>query len=161
MRKCLFLDRDGVINHDPGTYTFRVEDFQLLPSVVPVLKALQERGYVFVVITNQGGVAKGLYTKEDVLKVHYYLRDLLSNEGVELLDIFYSLHHDKIGASIDRKPDSLMLERAIYLHSISPEDSYMVGDKDSDIQAAEKVGVKGVKIPTNGDLYSLLELLKG
>ena len=85
IHKAVFIDRDGVINSDEGHYyIYRVEDFKLNPELPKALKLLADNGFLLIVVTNQGGVAKGEYTLEDVEKVHSYLRSLLANEDVEL-----------------------------------------------------------------------------
>ena len=71
--KAIFLDRDGIINHDPGDYTRNISEFTLLPSVLYSLKILVERGFVLILITNQGGIAKGIYSHENVSEIHTYL----------------------------------------------------------------------------------------
>ena len=75
VRKALFLDRDGVINHDPGDYTKSLAEFQVLPSVVETLKVWHDAGYLLIVVTNQGGLAKGLYEEADVHAMHQYFKD--------------------------------------------------------------------------------------
>ena len=154
---CLFLDRDGVINHDPGDYTKSVNEFSILPDVIPTLKAFYKAGWKLIIITNQGGIAKGLYTHKDVSAIHTYLAEELAKSDVELTDIFYSPHHDDFGKSLTRKPNSLMVERAIYLHNIDAEASIMVGDKMRDVVCGEGAGVKGVQIPTNGSINFLID----
>lgn len=154
MKKCLFLDRDGVINHDPGDYTFELEKFQFLPGIFEVVRQFKNQGYLVIVITNQGGIAKKRYTKAKMQTLHSYMLREFEKNNAAITDVFYSLHHDKISASIDRKPDSLLLERAIYLHSIDPAESLMIGDKQSDVEAAEKAGVKGYKIERNSSLLT-------
>jgi D-glycero-D-manno-heptose 1,7-bisphosphate phosphatase len=160
MNKCLFLDRDGVINHDPGDYTYELNRFKILPDVIDVIRKYKENGYLVIVITNQGGIAKGIYSKKDMFEVHDFMLKEFASNNAQLTDIFYSLHHNAISASIDRKPDSLMLERAIYLYQIDPSMSLMVGDKPSDVQAAEKVGVEGVLIDRNSSLRFLIDRLE-
>lgn len=160
MRKCLFLDRDGVINYDPGDYTFQIEKFKILPDVLDVVKTFKEQGYLIIVITNQGGIAKGKYSKEDMLQLHRHMKEEFAAHRAALTDIFYSLHHSDISDSIDRKPNSLMLERAIHLYNIDVKASLMIGDKTSDIQAAEKVGVEGIKIKKNESIRFILNRLE-
>lgn len=156
-RKALFLDRDGVINSDRGTYTFRPEDFELLPEVAEVIFAMQQRGYLPIIITNQGGIAKGIYTKADVEKTHNYMRSLLRDKGVEIFDIFFSPHHDVIGNSLDRKPGSLMFERAMALHNIDMAASIMIGDSERDIIASNAAGVvHGYLIEQNSSIEFIL-----
>ncbi|MDX5437853.1 MAG: HAD-IIIA family hydrolase, partial [Pontibacter sp.] len=73
MQKCVFLDRDGVLNRERGDYTYSLEHFEVLPHVPEALKMLKENGYLLIVVTNQAGVAKGLYQKSDVLACHQKL----------------------------------------------------------------------------------------
>ncbi len=153
--KALFLDRDGVINRERGEYTFQVEDFDILPSVVPTLKWVQELGYLLILITNQGGIAKGIYGHQDVENCHLYLKKELKKNGIILTDVFYSPHHQDYSKSLDRKPGSLMLEKALAIYKIDASQSFMVGDSSRDIQASEAVGVKGFLIEPNSSLEFL------
>lgn len=155
--KALFLDRDGVINHDPGDYTMSVEEFVILPTVIDALKLAFDKGYKIFIITNQGGIAKGLYTHETVAEMHRKLRRTCQNAGVEITQIYYSPHHPDFGNSLTRKPESLLMERAIARYSIDPKQSVMIGDRDRDIQCAAKVGVRGILMPTNGDLMHYIQ----
>lgn len=153
-RPAIFLDRDGVINHDPGDYTKSLAEFHLLPTFLKALKSLKNRGFEFVVITNQGGIAKGLYTHQAVHEIHDYLREKCAAQGTPLLDIFYSPHHPDFGASLSRKPGSLMVERACAKHNLDAGRSWMIGDKARDLEAAAGAGVQGIQIPVNGDLLA-------
>lgn len=158
--KALFLDRDGVINKERGTYTYKVEDFEILPSIPATLKQAQDLGYQLIVITNQGGIAKEIYSHTDVEKVHQYLKEELNNHEIQLTDIFYSPHHDAIGKSLDRKPNSLMLEKAIAIYNIDPKQSFMIGDSERDIIAAKNVDVPGFLIQPNESIEFILNHLK-
>jgi D-glycero-D-manno-heptose 1,7-bisphosphate phosphatase len=157
MNKALFLDRDGVINHDPGDYTMSEEDFIVLPEVLPALKLAHARGYKIIVVTNQGGIAKGLYSHEEVKKMHDKLRRSCEEAGVEITAFYYSPHHPDFGNSLTRKPARLLMERAIARYAIDPARSVMLGDRDRDVQCAEAVGVKGVLVPTNGNLMEAVQ----
>ena len=157
--KAIFLDRDGIINHDPGDYTRNINKFTLLPSVLYSLKTLVERGFVLILITNQGGIAKGIYTHEDVSEIHTYLKEICEKNGTPILDIYYSPHHEITGKSLSRKPGSMMIERAIARYNIDPKTSWMVGDKQRDLDCAAPLGVPGVLIPTNEPLQNFLHLL--
>ena len=157
--KALFLDRDGVINRERGEYTYKVADFDILPSVFKSLKTAQEKGYKLIVITNQGGIAKGLYTHKDVSLAHEFLKSELAKHSIFLTDIFYSPHHQDFSKSLDRKPDSLMFEKAIALYNIDVSKSLMIGDSDRDIIASNKVGVKGIKIEPNTSFYPIIQNL--
>jgi D-glycero-D-manno-heptose 1,7-bisphosphate phosphatase len=159
MNKALFLDRDGVINHDPGDYTMSVEEFIILPTVVEALKIAQDKGFLIIVVTNQGGLAKGLYTESEVHAMHQKLRDTCQKSGVEITHIYYSPHHPDFGNSLTRKPESLLLERAIAKYRIDPSKSLMIGDRDRDVECARRVGVKGILIKTNDNLLDHIHQL--
>jgi len=156
--KAIFLDRDGVLNHDPGDYTKHVSEFKILPDVAEVLKVWQQKGYKLIVITNQAGIAKGLYTHNDVGEIHEYLKTELAKEEIELTDIFYSPYHENFSKSLTRKPGSLMIERALYLYRLDPNQCYMIGDKDRDLEAARGAGVEqGIRIETNQSLKTIID----
>lgn len=151
MRKAIFLDRDGVLNRDRGEYTWRVEDFTWLPGVFPGLKKLVASGYDLIIITNQGGIAKGLYSHEDVNRLHDHLVDDLKDAGISVLAIYYCPHHPDHGKCLCRKPGSLMIEKAIARFEIDPSSSFMIGDMERDIEAATSAGVRGIWTPTNSN----------
>ncbi len=158
MNKGLFLDRDGVINHDPGDYTYSLEEFHILPTVIEGLKLAQDKGYKIILITNQGGIAKGLYAESEVHRIHDFFKSECEKSGVHITDIFFSPYHSELSNSLSRKPQSLMMERAIHRHKIDTASSIMIGDRDRDIECAAKVGVKGIKIPTNS---ALIDYIRG
>jgi D-glycero-D-manno-heptose 1,7-bisphosphate phosphatase len=159
MQKTLFLDRDGVINHDPGDYTMSLEEFVILPTVIPALKLAHDKGYQIIIITNQGGIAKGLYTHKVVFQMHQKLQSLCEQAGFRIAHFYYSPHHPQYGHSLTRKPGSLLMERAIARYHVDKENSVMIGDKDRDIDCAASVGVKGIRIPTNDDLITYVSTL--
>ena len=159
LRPCLFLDRDGVINHDPGDYTKHLSEFTILPTVMEALTLAKDAGFEVVLITNQGGLAKGLYTHEDVADIHAHLKSACEENGTPILDIFYSPHHPSTGKSLSRKPGSLMVERACAKHQLDPARSWMVGDKQRDLDAASPVGVRGVLIEPNAPLLDAVNFI--
>ena len=159
MNKAIFLDRDGVINREDG-YISRVEQFIINDGVVDALKYFQQKGYLLIVITNQGGVAKGLYHHIDVDKIHGYLVEKLEQAGIKLTAIYYCPHHPVIGKCLCRKPDSLMLEKAIARFDIDASKSYFIGDHDRDIEAGKKAGVNTIKIDANSSLLKIKDLIK-
>ncbi len=141
MNKCIFLDRDGVINRDNPDYIYKVEEFEILPGVIEGLRKLKESGYLLVVITNQSGITKGIYTTEDMVACH----DFFQKESGNLIDKFYySPYHPFTTESLTRKPATLMFEKAIAKFNIDPAQSWMLGDKERDLEPAEKLGIKGI-----------------
>ena len=100
LHKAVFFDRDGTINSDEGHYyIYKPEDFVFNPGVVEGMKRLQDAGYLLFVITNQGGVAKGIYTCEDVDRVHAYMCSELAKQGIQLTKIYYCPHHESVQAT--------------------------------------------------------------
>lgn len=151
--KCVFLDRDGVLNVERGDYTFLPEDFVLEYNVPEALTLLKQHGYLLIVVTNQGGIAKGLFTREQMHECHQKLQE--SCRGI-IDAIYYAPSHPAISASLSRKPDSLMLEKAVARFNIALEQSWLVGDQPRDMQAAEKIGVRGILVgPHNAGTYSI------
>lgn len=159
LTKAVFFDRDGIINHDPGDYTYRLSEFHVLDGVPETLKNLQDKGYKLVVITNQAGIARGRYGHEEVSAIHEHLKQYLAEYDVRLTDILYCPHHETKTRCLCRKPGSLMVERALARHRIDPDQSVLVGDKPRDIEAAEKAGVKGHLVPVNTSISFLTEIL--
>lgn len=150
-QKAIFLDRDGVINKELGSYVTNVNDFEILPHVMPNLVRLVNAGFDVFVITNQGGIAKGLYSVDDLNKMHQKLmHTALLNES-PIRQIYFCPHHPDFGKCICRKPDSLLLEKALAKYQINPGISYMIGDTERDIIAAKAVGINTFQIMSNSD----------
>ena len=154
--KAVFLDRDGVINHDPGDYTRSLDEFHVLPTVYDALEQLQGAGYILILITNQGGIAKGQYTHDTVDEIHRHFIQSCADKGIRITNVYYSPHHPDFGESLSRKPGGLMIEKACARYGINPGASWMVGDKVRDIEAGENAGVPGILIPVNGDLIDFV-----
>lgn len=160
-RKIVFLDRDGIINRDRGTYTWKREDFEELPGVDAFLNACNDQGFSIVIITNQAGIARGLYTIQDVQALMDEWVKEKRKQGVELLDYYFSPHFTEVGNSLDRKPGSLMIEKALARFDGDLKQSLMIGDNQKDQDAAEGAGIRGYVIPANGDLSEQIHLLSG
>jgi D-glycero-D-manno-heptose 1,7-bisphosphate phosphatase len=159
MNKAIFLDRDGVINVERG-YTHRLEDFIILPDLIEVLQLLQEKGYLLIIISNQSGIAKELYTQADVEQLHAYLLQELKKNKIVISEIYYCVHHPDVSRCICRKPDSLFVEKGLARFQIDPGLSYFIGDKERDVEAAAKGGVKGIQIPSNSSLKEILHQIQ-
>ena len=156
MKKVVFLDRDGVINFEPGDYTFEVDKFNIIEGLFNSLSILKKKGYQFIVITNQGGISKQIYAHSDVISVHLYMKQCFDEAGIELLDIYYCPHHAINEKCICRKPDSLMLEKAIARYNVDKTKSYFIGDSRRDVLAADKAGVTGIQIKINDSLNNYI-----
>ena len=159
MNKALFLDRDGVLNFERGDYTYKPEDFEILPHVVEVLKLARDRGYLLIVISNQSGIDKGYYTIKDVEILHKMMQDELAKSKLHFAEIYYSIYHPSVTQSLSRKPGSIMLEKAIARFKLNKDLCLMVGDKERDIEAANGAGVRGILIESNSDLRQIEKYL--
>jgi len=157
LNNAIFLDRDGVINTERGDYTYRISDFTLNEGVIKSLLLLQNAGFLLIIISNQGGIAKNLYSIKDVKILHIYLEEILKENLILLNDILFCPHHQDYSKCLCRKPDSLLIERAIHKHTINPSTSFLIGDKQRDIEAGEKAGIKGIKIKPNENLYKVAQ----
>lgn len=151
MNKAVFLDRDGVLNEEIGDYVWTLEKFKIVDGVIEILKRLKNEGYKLIVITNQGGIAKGVYGHEDVKKMHDYFQE----ESDHVIDAFYySPTHPKVPESLSdpmvRKPSTVMFEKAIAEYDVDPKMSWMLGDKERDLIPAKKLGIKTIRIFLEG-----------
>jgi D-glycero-D-manno-heptose 1,7-bisphosphate phosphatase len=155
-----FLDRDGVINVDHG-YTYRPEELELTPTAAAGIALLNRQGYRVVVVTNQSGVARGLYGVADVERFHAALQDRLAAEGARIDAFYYCAYHPE-GAvpeftreHEDRKPGAGMIRRAMRDWDIPVEGSFMIGDRQSDADAAAAAGLPARLLASNtGDLLA-------
>jgi len=158
--KAIFLDRDGVLNRERGEHTWLLEDFILNDGVVEALTEFQVRGYLLIVISNQSGIAKGIYTVQEVDYLHLHLRRVLGNHGIELTEIYYCPHHPSVSNCLCRKPGSQMLEKALARFQLDPSQSYFIGDAQRDADAGRKAGVQPLLIEPNSSMRSVLSLVK-
>lgn len=156
LRPAVFLDRDGVINHDPGDYTTNIKEFAILPDVIDTLKKWTDSGYCIIVITNQGGIAKKKYSFSDFEEINNYMAKEFTDAGIDFIETYFCPHHDAISHCLCRKPHSGMIEKAIHRHGIDPNRSVMIGDKYRDVEAGEGAGVRGIKIDVNQSLKTVL-----
>lgn len=148
-KKAVFLDRDGVLIKDVG-YAHKASQIEFIPGIIKKLKDYQNSGYSLVVVSNQSGVARGYFGEKDVVKFNNALKKKLKAKGISLLDIYYCPHHpDGIVKKYSkvcecRKPRTGMLEKAKKEHNIDLSKSIMIGDKESDIEAGKRAGLKKV-----------------
>ncbi|MBN2519716.1 MAG: HAD family hydrolase [Bacteroidales bacterium] len=157
MNKAIFLDRDGVINIERGAYTYKINDFNFVPGIFESLRTFQKAGFLLIIVTNQGGIAKQLFTINDLGKLHNFMLKKLKNEKVQITEVYYCPHYTELGKCICRKPDSLLIEKAMARFNIDPKASYFIGDNDKDIGAGEKAGLNTIKINQN---QNILEITK-
>ena len=144
----VFLDRDGTVNHDSGYITSPTE-LVLLPGVVEGIARLKQGGSRVVLITNQSGIARGLFTEDDLSMIHRKLERELEMQGVSLDGIFFCSHHPDDACQC-RKPKPGLIQQAIQQLNLNVSRSYYVGDKVIDMKLANTVGSKAVLVMTSG-----------
>lgn len=159
--KCVIgLDRDGTINEDIGTYVTKPQDFQPISGSLEAVALLRKKGHKIVVITNQGGIEKGIMSQEDVDRVHEHMFQLLGRAGCNSIDgLYYSASSRKDDEWA--KPNIGMFKRC---ESENPhikfKEGFYVGDKLSDLKAATKIGARPVLVRTGHGLKTEQELKK-
>lgn len=148
MKRAVFLDRDGTINQDPG-YLNNPDGVVLFPGVGQALRKLSEAGFLLIVVSNQSGIARGLVEPENLEKIHQNMNLLLKKEGAEIDDFFIcsSLPEKK---APDRKPNPGLLLQGAEKYGIDLSESYMVGDRKSDLDAGKNAGCRAVALVRTG-----------
>ena len=145
-RKAAFIDRDGVLNEERA-FVHHAEDFVLISGAMEALRQLKAAGYLLVVVTNQSGIARGLYSEAEYLALTRHMRDRLAAAGADLDAVEYCPHLpdapvDRYRLDCDcRKPKPGMLRRAIQRLDIAPAASFLVGDRLSDVEAGHAAGI--------------------
>lgn len=161
LRPALFLDRDGVINTDRG-YVAKVADFEWVEGAIDCIKAFNARGWYVFVVTNQTGIAHGFYTEADMNAVNAHMLAGLEAKNAKL-DAVYACPYDPKGSvaaytrdSRDRKPHPGMLLQAMADFPVDRDASFLIGDKDTDLQAARAAGIGGFLF-RGGNLFDFAE----
>lgn len=159
-RPAVFFDRDGVLNHDTG-YTHRIEDFRWIDGAREAILRLNDKGWYVFVVTNQAGVARGFYGEDDVQRLHRWMNEDLASIGAHIDDFRYCPHHvdgcrPKYSMKCDcRKPAPRMILDLLEKWPVQVPRSFMLGDKQSDLDAAQAAGVRGV-LYRGGDVKSVV-----
>lgn len=162
-RPAVFFDRDGVLNHDLG-YSHRAEELDWIPGAIEAIRYVNDSGSLVIVVTNQSGIARGLFRIEDVQRFHAAMSVELAAAGAHI-DAFYFCPYHPEAVDIewrhpdhpDRKPNPGMILHALEEWPIDMATSFLVGDKESDVQSARRAGIRGLLF-SGGDLYESIRL---
>jgi len=144
----VFLDRDGVINKEVG-YLHKVEDFEFINGVFDTCLNFQSSGYQIIIVTNQSGIARGYYGEKEFHQVNNWMLEQFQSHGIEILDVFFCPHSPDSDCNC-RKPKPGMFNQAKNKYGIDMENSWMIGDKEADIQAANSAGILNTVLVKSG-----------
>ncbi|MBN1108925.1 MAG: HAD family hydrolase [Bacteroidales bacterium] len=141
MNKALFLDRDGVINKDK-VHVYKKEDFEFNEPVLELCRKYSADGYLLIIITNQAGIAKGIYSEEDFNTLTVWMTDELKKRGITISEVYHCPHHPDItGPCSCRKPEPGMILQAIVEFDLDPGQCWLIGDKGTDLEAGRRAGI--------------------
>ncbi|HZT05259.1 MAG TPA: HAD family hydrolase [Steroidobacteraceae bacterium] len=149
----VFVDRDGTINVERG-HVHRIEDFEFIPGALAALRRLTDAGIRIFIVSNQAGIAKGLYTESDFAALTRYMLGKMTDRGIRISDVLYCPHHPE---AVDpayrlecdcRKPKPGLLRQVMRRDRLSPGTLALIGDKNSDIEAGRAVGVRTYLVET-------------
>ncbi|WP_017444402.1 D-glycero-beta-D-manno-heptose 1,7-bisphosphate 7-phosphatase [Gayadomonas joobiniege] len=147
MRKALFLDRDGIINQDTG-YLYQIKDCKFVEGVFELCQQATREGWQIFVITNQSGIARGLYSVQQMHQLHQWMKYEFKQRGAHITQFYFCPHHSEKGEPpydikcSCRKPEPGLLLEAARQHEVALPDSIMLGDKHSDMLAAKRAGIQ-------------------
>ncbi len=157
MKPIIFVDRDGTLNKDTG-YVHLSGDFEWIRGVKEALRTMTALGYEIVIVSNQSGIARGMYSWADLLKLENWMNNELWQAGVEILDYWYCGHHpDFDGSCFCRKPSARLLNLALERYEGVESQCWMVGDSVRDLRAGEAAGLRTAGVLTGADPRSLKE----
>ena len=147
-KKVVFLDRDGVINKEVG-YLHKIEDFEFIDGVFNACLDFQTLGYQLIIVTNQSGIERDYYQDQDFHTVTNWMLSQFESHGVNILDVFYCPHGPESNCNC-RKPKPGMFNQANAKYHINMGKSWMIGDKEADIQAANSAGISNTILVKSG-----------
>lgn len=160
MNKAVFLDRDGVVvNNSEHYYIWRADQLEFVEGIFDNLKLLQQKGYQLFIVSNQGGISRGLYTREDILKLHQQIIFTMRDHQIQIRDIAFCPHHPDHEKCLCRKPASLMIDKLIARYEIAKAQSVMIGDSESDMESAQQAGIRGIRVRPNENMFPQISIL--
>ncbi|WP_458699950.1 D-glycero-beta-D-manno-heptose 1,7-bisphosphate 7-phosphatase [Sulfurospirillum sp. 1307] len=140
MKKAIFLDRDGIINIDKS-YVYKKEDFEFNEGIFETLRHLQKLGYLLFIVTNQSGIGRGYYSEKDFLQLTDWMIKEFYKKDINISKVYYCPHSPDENCTC-RKPNILMFKKAKNEFNVDMKNSWMIGDKQSDIQAGLNAGIE-------------------
>ena len=148
--KTIFLDRDGVVNKEVR-YLYKLSDFEFIDGIFDACLYFQKLGYEIVIVTNQSGITRGYYNENDYQKLTEWMLGQFNDNGINILDTFYCPHGPDSLCEC-RKPKPGMFIEAKNKYNIRMKDSWMIGDKETDIKAANLAGIINTILVRSGHI---------
>jgi imidazoleglycerol-phosphate dehydratase / histidinol-phosphatase len=145
-RRVLFIDRDGTLLVQPPDEIVNLQSFRVMPGAIPALKALREAGYVLVMVTNQAGLGTERFPEREFREVQALLLDLLASQGAPFEAVFVCPHLSEAGCNC-RKPKTGLVDAFAREHPLDLGHSYVIGDRDADMELARNLGIEGIRVP--------------
>lgn len=165
MKKAVFLDRDGIINID-HSYVYKQEDFEFNEGIFEVCKHMESKGYILIVVTNQSGIGRGYYSEKDFDKLTKWMLLEFKKRDILISKVYHCPHTPDFGCTC-RKPKTGMFEQAKLDFEIDMKNSWMIGDKTSDIEAGINAGIENTIFVNNStckdakySVNSILDIIK-
>lgn len=156
LRKAIFFDRDGVLNKEKKDYVKTISELEIFPSIVEPIKKFNKKGFLIVVITNQSAINRGLTTEQNVSDIHAQIQEFLKKNGAHI-DSFYYCPHKPDESCMCRKPKPGLILKAANDLKINLKTSWLIGDNETDIQAATAAGCKSFKINSSSELEDITQ----
>ena len=158
VKKTIFLDRDGVINHDYN-YVYNKKNFVWKKNLFKAVKYLNDKNYLVIVVTNQSGIGRGFYTKKHVEILHKYINEELKKKGAHIDDFYYAPYYKEskvfnfnVKDKFLRKPNIGMVKQAIKKRDINIKRSAIIGDSDTDMLLAHRLKIIGILVNDSSDI---------
>lgn len=147
--KNVFLDRDGVINRNPPNkgYVRTCAAFAFIPNALQAIRTLTESSYRIIVVTNQAGIGRGIFTEQNLMEIHHRMVTEIARAGGQIDAVYYCPHHPDAGCEC-RKPKPGMFIQAAREHDIDMSQAYVIGDSITDIEAARRAGASPILVLT-------------
>jgi len=150
-RRVLFVDRDGTLIVQPADEVVKLQSLRLLPGVVPALKTLHDAGYALVMVTNQGGLGTARYPESEFREVQEFLLELFGSQGAPFEAVLVCPHLAEAGCNC-RKPKTGLVDGFRREHAIDLDRSYVIGDRDADMELARNLGIGGIRVHSDRTL---------
>jgi len=158
LKKAIFLDRDGVINYDSPEYIKNIDEVRLIPDIVTNLKKIRDYGFKLFIVSNQSAVGRGIISQLELEQINSFIISTLEKENCKIDGLYFCPHSPDENCQC-RKPSPNMIFQAAKQHQIDLINSWMIGDKTSDMEAGKNAGCKTYQIKTNSSISDALNFI--